>query len=271
MDQCDSVLPGDRHTLWGIAMKYMLLIYGTETRWTDAERKECMDESLAICNQLAAQGKFIDAAPLQPVATAATLRFRDGRTLITDGPFAETVEQLGGYYVLDLADLDEALAVAASLPPVTKGTVEIRPMATLDGLPPAQPSAAAAGETAFLLLSYKDEATTAVMPPAAVEARKAEAVALARELDAAGVYLSAAPLYPGETATCVRVRDGKRAITDGPFAETNEVLGGYFLIRAADRAAALRVAARFAGPCGSAVEVRPLFDLSVLRNPAPSS
>ena len=246
-------------------MRYMMLIHGAEGRWTNEEREACMVESQGLCEQLAARGKFIDASPLQSVTTAATVRVRDGRPLVTDGPFAETTEQLGGYYMLELADLDEAIAVATRLPPVSKGVVEIRPVATLDGLPPARPSAAAAGDTAFLLLSYKDEAKAVDTDPATLEAKKAEAVALARELDAAGAYLSAAPLHPGATATCVRVRDGKRIVTDGPYAETHEVLGGYFLIRAADRNTALRVAARFAGPCGGAVEVRPLFDLSGLR------
>ena len=81
----------------------------------------------------------------------------------------------------------------------------------------------------------------------------------------AGAYVSAAPLHPAETATCVRVRDGKRLITDGPFAETHEVLGGYYLVRSDSRDAALRVAARLTGSCGSTVEVRQMFDLSGVR------
>src|SRR5213595_1456813 len=91
----------------------MLLIYGAEGSWTEDERRDCMIESLGICDRLAAQGKFLGASPLQSVTTAASVRVRDGRTLVTDGPFAETTEQLGGYYLLDLADLDEAIAVAA--------------------------------------------------------------------------------------------------------------------------------------------------------------
>ena len=246
-------------------MKYMLLIYGTESRWTDAERTACMAESLGSSDQLAAQGKFLDAAPLQSVSTAATVRVRDGRPLVTDGPFAETTEQLGGYYVLELADLDEAIAVASRLPPVFKGTVEIRPLLTLDGLPPARPRDAAPGTTPYLLLAYRDEAAWENADLAARREATAEAVALAHDLDAAGAYLSASPLHPTSTATCVRVRDGKRLITDGPFAETHEVLGGYFLIRVADRDAALRVAARFPAACRGAVEVRPLFDVSGVR------
>jgi hypothetical protein len=109
-------------------MRYLLLMYGDENCWTEDERKACMLESLAICDELAAQGKFIAAAPLHSVTTATSLRVRDGKRLVTDGPFAETTEQLGGYYVLDVADLDEAIAIASRLPPARKGTVEIRPI-----------------------------------------------------------------------------------------------------------------------------------------------
>src|SRR3954466_12920521 len=141
-------------------MKYMLLIYGAEGAWTEDERRACMVESLGICDELAARGKFLGASPLQSVTTAATVRVRDGRALVTDGPFAETTEQLGGFYLLDLADLDEAIAVAASLPPAPKGAVEIRPVVELDGLPPGRPRPAGGegSRTPFLLLCYDDEA-----------------------------------------------------------------------------------------------------------------
>jgi len=245
-------------------MKYMLLMYGTESCWTDAERRECMAESLGVCDQLNARGKFVDAAPLMPVATAKTVRLRDGRPLVTAGPFAETVEQLGGYYVLDLDDLDEAIAVAAKLPPAQKGTAEIRPLQTLDGLPPARPHTVEDGNAPYLLMLYHDK-TKPPMTDAETRQGAAKAVALARELDEKGAYVSCAPLHPAETATSVRVRDGKRVITDGPFAETNEVLGGYYLIRAASQDEAVRVAGRLQGLCSNTVEVRQLFDLSGVR------
>ncbi len=247
-------------------MKYMLLIYGAEAAWTEGERRACMVESLGVCNELAGQGKFLDASPLESVRTAATVRVRDGQTLVTDGPFAETTEQLGGYYVLDLADLDEAIAVAARLPPAKKGTVEIRPLVELEGLPPKRPAAAAGSSTAFLLLCYDDEAAWEAAGPRARAEAQAKAAALARQLSDEGRFLGASPLYPSPTATCVRVRDGKRVITDGPFAETHEVLGGYYLILAEDRATALQIAAAHPGVHFGAVEVRPLFDLSGLRN-----
>jgi hypothetical protein len=250
-------------------MKYMLLIYSPEGCMTDAERAACMVESMRVCDDLAARGQFLDASPLHPVATAATVRVRGGQTLVTDGPFAETTEQLGGYYVLDLPDLDAAIAVATRLPPVTKGTVEIRPVLALDGLPAARPAPPGEpGRTPYLLLCHDDEAAWQKAGPGAMCDAMGEAAALCRELSDAGAYVSAAPLHPPATATCVRVRGGKRVVTDGPFAETHEVLGGYYLIATESRDAALRVAERHPGAKFGSVEVRPVFDLSGLRNRA---
>jgi hypothetical protein len=233
-----------------------------------------MAESLAICDELAAKGQFVDASPLHSVTTARTVRVRNGQTLVTDGPFAETTEQLGGYYVLDLADLDEAIAVATRLPPVKKGTVEIRPMFILDGLPAWRPVLAAGGDPSvapYLLLCYDNEAAWSAAGPEAIRAAMAKATANCQRLHEAGAFMSASPLHPAATATCVRIRDGKRVITDGPFAETHEVLGGYILILAESRDAAVREAARHPGAPVGSVEVRQVFDMSGLRKSAPSS
>ncbi len=119
-------------------MKYMLLIYGKEDCWTEDERRECMLDSMEICDQLAAQGKFITSSPLYPVSSATCVRVRNGKQQITDGPFTETVEQLGGFYIVDVENLDEALSIAATLPPAKKGTVEVRPLFPL----PERPSLA---------------------------------------------------------------------------------------------------------------------------------
>ncbi|HWL08986.1 MAG TPA: YciI family protein [Planctomicrobium sp.] len=116
-------------------MKYLLLVYSTEDAWTEEERAACMADSTEICHELSAQGKYLGASPLHPVTTATSIRVRDGQRLITDGPFAETVEQLGGYYIVDVTNLDEAIAIACRLPPVKKGTIEIRPIFELTGLP----------------------------------------------------------------------------------------------------------------------------------------
>jgi hypothetical protein len=116
-------------------MRYMLLIYTDEQAWTEAERQHCFEESTALAHQLKANGQYLATAPLQPVATATSVQVRDGRRLVTDGPFAETREQLGGYFLIDAKDLDEAIGIAASIPGARKGTVEIRPVLEKGGLP----------------------------------------------------------------------------------------------------------------------------------------
>lgn len=115
-------------------MKYMLLIYSDESAWTEDERTACMIESMGISQELEAQGKWLAASPLHSVTTATSVRVRHGQRQITDGPFAETTEQLGGYYVIDVENLDEAISIASRLPPAKKGTVEIRPLFPLPDL-----------------------------------------------------------------------------------------------------------------------------------------
>ncbi len=252
-------------------MKYLLLMYGTEGLWNDDERRDCMVESLAVCDELTARGQFIATAPLQPVATAATVRVREGRPLVTDGPFAETTEQLGGYFLLDLPDLDAAIAVAARLPSVRmgKGAAEIRPLLALDVMPPSKSHSAGSnepGHTPYLLLCYHSEAVWEKIGATAQREAMIEAAAVCRRLSDEGKYLNSSPLHPAATATCVRMRNGKREITDGPFAETHEVLGGFYVILAESRDEAVRTAARQPGARFGSIEVRPLFDFSGLHN-----
>lgn len=116
-------------------MRYMLLIYSDEQAWTDEERETCYRESTAVAHQLNAQGHFLASSPLQPVSTATSVQIRNGKRLVTDGPFAETREQLGGYYLVYAKDLDEAIGIAEKLPPARKGTIEIRPLVEIPGLP----------------------------------------------------------------------------------------------------------------------------------------
>ena len=116
-------------------MKYMLLVYLDEQALTDEERAHCYVESAELARDLSTRKQFLDASPLHPVATATSVRVREGKRLITDGPFAETREQLGGYYVIEAKDLDEAIGIAERVPPAKFGTVEIRPVLEIEGLP----------------------------------------------------------------------------------------------------------------------------------------
>lgn len=116
-------------------MKYMLLIYLDEKALSEDERQKCYEESIALTYQLSSKGKYIGANPLHPTATATSVRVREGRRLVTDGPFAETREQLGGYFLVDAKDLDEAIGIAERIPMARRGTVEVRPVVELPGLP----------------------------------------------------------------------------------------------------------------------------------------
>jgi hypothetical protein len=116
-------------------MKYMLLVYTDEQAWTDAERERCYGESTQLAHQLKSNGQFLATSPLQPVSTATSVQVRNGKRLVTDGPFAETREQLGGYFLVDAKDLDEAIDIAGRIPGARKGTVEIRPVLEIPNLP----------------------------------------------------------------------------------------------------------------------------------------
>ena len=116
-------------------MKYMLLVYLDEQAITDEEREHCYVESAQLAQDLNSSGQYLDASPLHPVATATSVRVREGKKVVTDGPFAETREQLGGYYVINAKDLDEAISIAERIPPARFGTVEIRPVMEIGGLP----------------------------------------------------------------------------------------------------------------------------------------
>lgn len=113
----------------------MLLIYSDEGAWSDAAREHCYGESTELAHQLKAKEQYVSASPLAPVSTATSVRIRDGKRLITDGPFAETREQLGGYFMIEARNLDEAIEVAARIPGARLGTVEIRPVVEIPDLP----------------------------------------------------------------------------------------------------------------------------------------
>lgn len=116
-------------------MQYMLLIYLDENALNDTEREQCYAESARFAQQLNASGQYLVSSPLHPTSTATSLRVRDGKRLVTDGPFAETREQLGGFFLIDVQDLDQAIDIAGKIPAGKWGTVEIRPVMEIAGLP----------------------------------------------------------------------------------------------------------------------------------------
>jgi len=113
----------------------MLLIYHDERALSETERQECYGESKQLAHDLKSNGQYLAANPLHPVSMATSVRVRDGKRFVTDGPFAETREQLGGYFLIDAKDLDEAIEIAERIPMARKGTVEVRPVLEIPGLP----------------------------------------------------------------------------------------------------------------------------------------
>lgn len=119
-------------------MKFILLVHHDETafeKMSDETKKGLLTESIGLCHQLDAKGEYVHASPVHPAATATLVRVRDGRPLVTDGPFIETREQMAGYFLIEAKDRDEAVAIAANVPGARIGTVEVRPVREITGLP----------------------------------------------------------------------------------------------------------------------------------------
>jgi hypothetical protein len=119
-------------------MKYMLLVYLDEQAMNEEERADCYVKSAQLAQEIHSRGNYLDASPLHPVSTATSVRVRENKRLVTDGPFAETREQLGGFYLIQAKDLDEAISIAGQIPAARYGTIEIRPVMEIPGLPGEQ-------------------------------------------------------------------------------------------------------------------------------------
>jgi hypothetical protein len=119
-------------------MKYLLLVHHNEenfAQFSETTRRDMLAESVQLTHHLHANGQYLHASPLHPTSTAVTVRVREGKSFITDGPFIETREQLAGYFLIEAKDLEEATAIAGRIPGARIGTVEIRPVREIEGLP----------------------------------------------------------------------------------------------------------------------------------------
>ena len=116
-------------------MKFLVLLYAEPDAWSPDEHPAALAESVDLCHELHLREQYVSAAPLHPVATAVSVRVRDGRRLVTDGPFAETKEHLAGYFLIDVPSLDEAIEIAGRIPGARRGTAEIRPVVEVPTLP----------------------------------------------------------------------------------------------------------------------------------------
>jgi hypothetical protein len=232
------------------------------------------------------RGISLHGGRLQPAGAASTVRVREGELLVSDGPFAETKEQIAGYDVIECADLDEAIELVSRLP-VRFGSIEIRPFVAGDEALPrrplqvaawaeamnragAQPNPAPTRSTApaperresrrkkYMFLVCVDEAVE--LSPEDVAESDRRMSAWLEDTIGSGVSLHGGRLQPVSTATTVRARAGELLVTDGPFAETKEQMAGYDVIECADLDEAVEVASRHPVARFGCIEVRPFTD-----------
>jgi hypothetical protein len=236
-----------------MTMQYMLIHAGApdlDDAWNDeawAALNAWLDEAIG-------SGVSIEGAPLLLDADATTIKVRDGQLIVTDGPYAETKEQVAGYDVIECASREDAVRWARRHPHSWMGSVEVR--ALVGGAPVVHLPGPAAGKTRYMLLVCTDPA---VEPP---ELADDDSVGQwVAEMSSRGVRLFGSELEPPPSARTVRGRDPGATVTDGPFARTKEEIAGFDVLECADLDEAIEVAAKHPMARAGIVEVRPFRSL----------
>jgi hypothetical protein len=244
-------------------MHYVLMIHAAEARFGSMS-KEALDAMGAAygtyTKELDGTGRSGDRAALEGSHTATSVQVRNGKRIVKDGPFAETREQLGGYYTLDAASEEEALDWASKIPGAKDGSIEVRPIVVRNeasGARSAAEKATAAGKD-YLFLIYQNEAVWTAMTEAERTAAVGAYMELLNQLRASGQYVGGGRLDGVAKAKTVTVSD-KRVVKDGPFAETREQLGGYFRVRARDLDEAIAIACKMPAVESGTIEIRPVW------------
>jgi hypothetical protein len=251
-------------------MKYLMLHSVDHDTPPEAAARATPEALDAWIEEMTARGLLLDGSKLQPVSDATTVRAVEGRTVVTDGPFAETKEQVAGYDVIDCPDLDSAIAVAAAHPTTGAGSIELRPFD--EGMPdPEVPESVPDGKRRYLMLVCADmrRAMAAELDATEVHADSVPERSSADDeeedepidrwiADAGARRLYGWPLAFPDTAVTVRRVDGEVVTTDGPFAETKEQIAGYDLLECTDLDDALEVASSHPVAATGVIELRPL-------------
>jgi hypothetical protein len=209
-----------------------------------------MAEMGRFAGELASEGRIRGGNPLQPESAGARIVVRGGRAVVTDGPFAESKEVVAGYFLVEAASRAEAIEIAKRCPHVRAGIVEVR------GAPDRDAVAAAGKGPRFLFLLHMEPGLT---DPDRSKYR--EMVGYDEELKREGRYVESSQLALDPPAARVETRGGKTLVVDGPFAETKEVAGGYYVVQAGSRAEAIEIAKRCPHARWGSVEVRELFPI----------
>jgi hypothetical protein len=239
-------------------MNYLMFIWA-EGRPAPEDLAVMQREIPGWVEEMDGRGVRLLGRELRLPETAATVRVRDGETLVTDGPFMETKEFMAGFDLLDCADLDEAIEVAAKTPVSWFQTVEIRPLMGRVRLGEEASAFGREDDSAgapYLLMMWM-EGTAATPIDEAMVMREGEA--WRQDVQARGLHVLGDPLQGADTATTVRVRDGETLLGDGPFTGTEEFIAGIDVVRCAEREQAIELAATHPLARSHAIEVRPFY------------
>lgn len=234
-------------------MKFLQLIV-IENETSEAQNRVMDTEVFPWVQDTIARRINITGKPLAPPSSARTVRVRDGETLVSDGPFADTKEFIGGFDLLECADLDEAIAVASKHPVAWFNAIELRPIPDDNALPHHIDHT----QLRQMLMICIDGIPEA---PAVEEQIARDCQAWREEIEGSGVFVGGEPLAPASAARTVRVRDGETLVSDGPFAETREFLGGFDLLSCDTLEEAVGWAARHPIARFHQIEVRDFVDL----------
>jgi hypothetical protein len=239
-------------------MKFMLMLSDDERveQRTPEEMAAIMGQHAAVFRDLQAEGKYVESRRLRPSREATTLRGHGAARTTLDGPFAESKEVLGGYYLIECDSKAEAISWAERLPAYPSGAIEVRPART-----GAVWRGPINGAGQYMIMFIVDESAQAKRSRAEIYRDIDTHYELSLPLAAQGRFVCSRSLEASAAASTLRMRDGRRVVTDGPFAESKEVVAGYFVIACDSRAEALEWAGKLQGGC-DAVEVRPVWQMS---------
>jgi hypothetical protein len=246
-------------------MNYVLMIHAAEARFatmTKASIEAVMQAYGTFTKDLMGTGRAGDCAALEATSTATSVQIRDGKRIVKDGPFAETREQLGGYYAFNAENDAEAHAWAARIPDAKGGTIEVRPVVEMTSSPIESAKVDPKAFKEYLLLVYEAESNWASLSEAEQGAIFQRYGEFSKSLRAAGQFLAGEQLDTIQKAKSVSVDGDRRVVRDGPFAETREQLGGYYRVLARDLDEAIKLATRIPAVETGTIEIRPIADTS---------
>jgi hypothetical protein len=248
-------------------MRYLVLLYGDESKNAEPGTPEFENEMAGYMafDELAGEA-IVGGEALHDNSTCRTIRHDGADVRVTNGPFAETVEGLGGFYVLEAPSLDDVIELVRHVPAVNHGDAEIRPMVQwFDGTAETgtetgtTDTAEAVEKTPRYLATLHGPATEADQPgTAAWDKGAAEHQRFVES--AGGAVLAGGAVQPAATATTIRVRDGELLVTDGPFSETTEIVGGFYILRGTEDEAT-KVATHIPVNENGAVQLRLIMEL----------